>query len=91
MAFVSFLLIVTISPFDCVFYLHSQYEIKKHLPKHTTSPAYSEEHAGIDGESRTPISLTPMHGHSPARKINLPILSWRLNRYLKEIIDYEKN
>lgn len=37
MAFVSFLLIVTISPFDCVFYLHSQYEIKK-----TSSQTYNQ-------------------------------------------------
>lgn len=86
MAFVSFLLIVTISPFvDFDIYTFNMKQ------KKTTTPAYSEEHAGLDGESRTPISLTPMHGHSPARKINLPILSWRLNRYLKEIIDYEKN
>ena len=85
MAFVSFLLIVTISPFvDFDIYTFN-------MKQKTTNPAYSEEHAGLDGESRTPISLTPMHGHSPARKINLPILSWRLNRYLKEIIDYEKN
>ena len=69
MAFVSFLLIVTISPFvDFDIYTFNMKQ------KKTTNPAYSEEHAGLDGESRTPISLTPMHGPVSYTHLTLPTI-----------------